>query len=160
MDHAALYGFSDVAREILSRGYHDLLLETGQSDGVIASDGGQGGVIRADGEGLEMTSPATLTRRDPIAAALHNKNYKTAVTMLEKLESRQGKIRLLPKLISYVFVDCPYSEALKKLRAEPLRRKIQELITNEAKEEYGYKRAVSEMCMSVSTGLDSTAANM
>ena len=115
LDHAALYGFSDVAREILSRGYHDLLLEeeTGQGNGVITGDGSsrgrggadgrQGGVITADdggggggevpdsattGEGLEMRPLATPTRRDPIAAALHNKNYKTAMTMLEMWESR------------------------------------------------------------------------
>lgn len=105
LDHAALYGFCDVAREILSRGYHALLQVNGGSRGRGGADGRQGGVITADdgggggsevpdsvtvttGEGLEMRPPATPTRRDPIAAALHKKNYKTAMTMLEMWESR------------------------------------------------------------------------
>ena len=119
LDYAALYGFCDVAREILSRGYHDLLQGTEQSDGVITgdgrdgADGRQGSIITADdggggelpdsvttGEGLEMRPMAMPTKRDPIAAALHNKNYKTAMTILEMWEPRQGRNKeLLPNVI-------------------------------------------------------------
>lgn len=38
-----------------------------------------------------------------------------------------------------------FSEALRKLKEEPLRRKIQEVIADEANEEYGYKCAVSKV---------------